>query len=274
MSKKLTYEEQLSLIKDKNDGLKVKELSEKYQIAECTIYNIIKRGAKEYKIANKRYSVNSEYFKDINTEEKAYWLGFLYADGYVRMKYDRSGELKLKLGRKDKEHIELFKKCLESTHPIKDFESIVVVNDKEHKSDVSSVSIYNTEIVQDLYRHGCTNCKTFTIEFPELREDLIRHFIRGYFDGDGHVIMTDSNRCIGLTSGSFEFLEGLNNILNDNLGFKFGVYEKNGNCRVLEIYEKNKIHSMYKFLYNNSEIFLNRKKDRFDNYYLAIEPIL
>lgn len=274
MSKKLTYEKQLSLIKDKNDGLKVKELSEKYQIAECTIYNIIKRGAKEYKVANKRYSVNSEYFKDINTEEKAYWLGFLYADGYVRMKYDRSGELKLKLGRKDKEHIELFKKCLESTHPIKDLESIVVVNEVVHKSDVSSVSIYNTEIVQDLYRHGCTNAKTFTIEFPELREDLIRHFIRGYFDGDGHVIMTDSKRCVGITSGSYDFLEALNNVIGDFLGFKFGVYKSGDNCKVLQIFEKDRIHSMYKFLYNDSTIFLNRKKDRFDNYYLAIKPIL
>lgn len=274
MSKKLTYNEQLSLIEDKNNGIKVKELSEKYQIAECTVYNIVRRGAKEYKIANKKYSVNSEYFKEINTEEKAYWLGFLYADGYVRMKYNRSGELRLKLGRKDRHHIELFTKCLESNHPIKDTESIVVINDKEHKSDVSLVSIYNTEIVQDLYKHGCTNKKTFTIEFPELREDLIRHFIRGYFDGDGHISIEKGYNFgrVGLTSGSHNFVISLVNILK-SFDISTNITERE-TYYICEITNKNNIYKFEKFIYTNSTISLYRKKEKFDmidytsNFYL------
>lgn len=266
MAKKLTYEEQLSLIKDKNDGFKVKELSEKYNIAEVTAYNIIRRGAKEYKVANKKYTVNDNYFKTIDNEEKAYWLGFLYADGYVRMKYERSGELRLKLGIKDREHIELFTKCLESNHPIKDTESTVFVNGKEHKSDVSLVSIYNTKIVKDLYEHGCTNAKTFTIEFPELREDLVRHFIRGYFDGDGHISIKKNrkNAIAGLTSGSDLFIEYLNkHFIENGIEFKISI---NNNCKILYVYRYDDILNLYNYLYKDSNINLYRKKEKFIEY--------
>ena len=63
---------------------------------EKTVSDIIKRDGNPHIIANKKYTVNENYFENIDNEEKAYWLGFLYADGYVRMKDGRSGELKLK----------------------------------------------------------------------------------------------------------------------------------------------------------------------------------
>jgi hypothetical protein len=65
--------------------------------------------------------------------------------------------------------------------------SYVTVGDRKYESDCSTFSIYNTKIVSDLYKHGCVNNKTFKIKLPKLREDLIRHFIRGYFDGDGCI---------------------------------------------------------------------------------------
>lgn len=175
---KLTIEQELEVIKLKNNKIPVKKIMEQFNIkSNQTVYDIIKRNGRSHQIANKKYNVNSSYFKDINTEEKAYWLGFLYADGYVRLR--RSGELRLKLKQTDKKHIELFKKCIESTHPIKDSVSIVKYSDnKISKSKSSYISINNTKIVRDLIKLGCVNAKSFIIKLPKLKHDLIRHFIR------------------------------------------------------------------------------------------------
>ena len=115
----MTTEQEIEIIKKKNNGFKNKQIMLEYSIkSPKTIYDIVKRkGIK--KIANKKYDVNENYFSSIEGEERAYWLGFLYADGYVRIK-GKSGQLTLKLSSKDRDHIVLFNKCLESNYPIKE----------------------------------------------------------------------------------------------------------------------------------------------------------
>ncbi len=105
----------------------------------------------------------------IDNEYKAYWLGFLYADGYVRMKYNRSGELKLKLSSKDKEHILLFNKCISSNYPIKDLVSTILYKGQKSNSNVSTVSIYNTKIVNDLIKIGCVSKKLFLSDYQKMK---------------------------------------------------------------------------------------------------------
>ena len=86
----MTTEQELEIIKKKNDGVKLSVIMEEYSIkTPKTIYDIIKRNGIK-KIGNKKYNVDENYFSIIDNEYKAYWLGFLYADGYVRMKYNRS----------------------------------------------------------------------------------------------------------------------------------------------------------------------------------------
>ena len=65
----------------------------------------------------RKYKVN-EYFFDTLNEKSSYWLGFLYADGYVRLKDGKSGELKLKLKNTDKNHIQKFLLDIKSEAPI------------------------------------------------------------------------------------------------------------------------------------------------------------
>lgn len=214
-------------------------------------------------IANKKYDVDENYFENINTEEKSYWLGFLYADGYVRMKNDRSGELKLKLKRSDKNHIELFKKCLGSTHKITDGISKVTISGRTYTSECSTISIYNTKMVNDLISHGCMNNKTFKISLPNLREDLMRHFIRGYFDGDGHITNSKKNYFqIGIL-GNEKFISSLYDLLN---GYIIGDIYKHKKGKVFNLHIGNNYSCIRirNYFYDNSNIYLNRKKIIFD----------
>ena len=277
-----TTEQELEIINKKNSGEKVSNIAQEYGIQKHLVYQILKRNGREKVIANKKYEVDENYFENIDTEEKAYWLGFLYADGYVRMiKYksgaDRYGELKLKLSIKDKKHLDLFKKCVGSSYTIKDAESITINNGKHSYSVCSTLRITNIKIVKDLFKHGCINKKTYKLNFPILAENLIRHFIRGYFDGDGSISITKFKayqnkkgkinngytRTVNFTSGSLSFLMDIQNILHTKINttnLKVGLYKK---AYRIHWYSRNDINNVYNYLYKDSTIFLERKKEKF-----------
>jgi len=259
--KRMDKDTEKLVVSDKKNGKTLKYIMEKYNIKSTrTIYQIIKREGKEYVIPNKKYDVNADYFENIDTQDKSYWLGFLYADGYVRMKDGRSGELKLKLKKSDKKHIELFRKCIGSTHKIIDGISKVVVSGRTYESECSSLSVYNTKIVKDLFSCGCVNNKTFKINIPKLSSDLIRHFIRGYFDGDGCVCGMKKRIRFGFTSGSNMFLQQLKNILIKEC--KLG--DNKINNFDISWTRKGDLLNFYHYIYDNSTIYLKRKKEKFD----------
>lgn len=258
---------ELEIIKDKQNGMSIKDLVKKHNIKSVkTIYDIIERKGKK-KLPNKKYNVNSKYFKNIDSEEKAYWLGFLYADGYVRMKENRSGELRIKLKRADKEHIKLLNRCLESNYKIKDLNSKVVVEGKQHNSKCSSLSIYNTEIVQDLFDKGCINNKTQKIRLPNIEDNLMRHFIRGYFDGDGSI-SNSKNRpnsySLTVVSNKY-FNENLIDYIKRKLDISYYFITEKDNFTILHITRRKDVLKMRDYLYEDSTFYLKRKKDIFEN---------
>ena len=106
---KLIKEQESEIIKLKKDDIMNKEIREKFNISTTTIYKIIQRNGRDHLIPNKKHNVDKNYFEIINTEDKAYWLGFLYGDGCVCISSKR--KLKsLRLKRTDENHIDLFKK--------------------------------------------------------------------------------------------------------------------------------------------------------------------
>lgn len=270
MNNRLTLIEELEIIKLKNEKIMTnKNIMCKYNIKSIkTIYDIINRNGREKIIANKKYNVNENYFKHIDTEDKAYWLGFLYADGYVRIIKNRSGELKLKLKKSDRNHIELFKKCIETTVNITEHISKVTVNEKTYYSEIVQIIICNTKIVKNLFEHGCFNNKTFKITLPKLDDNLMVHFIRGYFDGDGCISKRNNNNNNYTISflGNEIFINQLRNYLIENCLNNERIYINNhGSIKKLNISYIENCRKIKNYLYGNSTIYLKRKKDIFDS---------
>lgn len=265
---KETLYPELEIISKRKEGMKVKDIMIFYNIrSRRTFYQILERNGRNHFVGNKKYEVDDEYFEVINTEDKAYWLGFLYADGYVRLNKGRSGELGLKLKNSEYYHLELFNKCLKSNYPIKtDIVSKVTKNNKEYTSLVCYLRICNTKLVKNLMNLGCVNAKTYKIKLPHLREDLMRHFIRGYFDGDGciHKIKKSNNDYnISILSNDF-FIESLRDYLSKEFeSNKIYVREK-GNIKCLSISNNNDCIKFKEFIYKDSIIYLQRKKNIFD----------
>jgi hypothetical protein len=198
----------------------------------------------------KKYNFNEYFFHEVN-EKSAYWLGFLYADGYTRMKNGKSGEVKLKLKDTDRNHIELFLKDLGCDKPIK--------CGVDKKSKFCSVTVYSNIMVKQLFELGCVNNKTQKIRLPKLDEVFMPHFIRGYFDGDGSIskVKNRPNSFVVSLCSNKEF----NNELVKFLGYgKPYIYE---NYSVIKINKIMDITNFRDYIYPKAITFLERKLLKF-----------
>ena len=217
-----------------------------------------------------KYFLNEYFFEEIDTEEKAYWLGFLYADGNVYYKQTKYGNVRLKLSSKDRAHLELFLKSLNSNSIIKDGTSNVKYKNIISNSDFSYISLWNTKLSNDLVNKGCVPNKTFKLVYPKfLTDNLINHFIRGYFDGDGTISITNNKKRIGKQKvackfiGTYNFLSGVQSIL-ENKGIKSVLFKYNSIFILNISLRDNNLIKFRDFLYKNCSIFLERKKVKFD----------
>jgi hypothetical protein len=153
--------------------LKAKEIGKILNIDRRVASKYLKEAGIVFSKYNKT-DINSEIFDQIDTEEKAYWMGFLFADGCVSDK----GSIELSLQLLDLPHLEKFKKFLKYDGKIyaDHFRCRLCFRDQK--------------IAQDLRKWGCIERKSLVLEFPKkeaISYLLLPHFIRGYFDGDGHI---------------------------------------------------------------------------------------
>ena len=225
--------------------------------------------AQEYLYKSKygKYFVNQSYFETIDNEWKAYWLGFLYADGYV-INQKRNGKSEncvgLTLSIKDKNHVQKFLNSLQSDSPV----ALYKTNYKDYMCAKSYIT--NQKLVQDLCKCGCVPNKSLILTFPTfdiVPQHLLRHFIRGYFDGDGCVsINKESCSVIINFLGTKEFLSKLQDILFETCGLrKTKIQQKRGSkAYYIEYGYIYAIKKFYNYLYKDCNIYLERKLNKFD----------
>jgi|SRR5437660_9429602 len=129
--------------------------------------------------AHRKYSLNEAFFEKIDTEDKAYWLGFLTADGTVGNDY-----VKLALQERDAEHLYKFTSSLQSNHPI-----VLRKNTLQGKVyRYAEVWIGSTRLVTALKQLGVGERKSFTVSpCEQVPINLLPHYWRGIFDGDGFI---------------------------------------------------------------------------------------
>lgn len=231
----------------------------------------ISRWLKNFNIKLKDYRefqlpYNIHVFDKIDTEEKAYWLGFLYADGCVSYRMDtKSYETKLELSGVDIEHVKKFKTLFQDT---RSNEMI-----KAHKRIYKGKELYycryricNEYLAKSLIALGCTIKKSLTLTFPDIKifsnPDLVFDFIRGYVDGDGsltHQIRKNGTKNPRISIiGTREFLEGV-------IGFfpQFsGIHNKKE--KIFQVYAYGqKAQEIANKLYGHATIYLDRKYEKF-----------
>lgn len=252
-----------SIIQKYQDGYSGLQISEIYNMPSGSVYRILKEN--HICIRNNsdalRYDVDDAFFDIIDTEEKAYWLGFLMADGYLT-----PNGLGVALAKQDELHIEKFKKTIKSKGVI-----------HEYKTKGYSESVYCRLIVtsrrlhNDLCKYGCVENKSLILKYPtNLYDKLDRHFIRGYFDGDGSLIISKGENYGLKLCGTYEFLTTVIAKLNFNIAeynFNSQIYQSKRmigkNNYYISYGGKRKVYAIARWLYDNSSISLDRKFSKY-----------
>jgi len=269
MSKKMTRYK-LDKYKDEIINLYVDEklscakIAKLYNAHLCGIYDALKRWdikTRNLSESHKLYKVNDNYFKKIDNEEKAYWLGFIYADGYIT----KPSNIGIALKDVDDLHLKKFLKCINSDYPINYY-----VSSGYGECNYARIIINSVEMFNDLLSKGVKLKKSLVIEFPDeqiVPKELQLAFIRGYFDGDGSLILSKNSINIKLC-GTEEFLSKVIEVFNEVSQYKFQKklfkrYNDEKNNYYISYGGRYKVISILSKLYDDANIFLDRKIEKY-----------
>lgn len=224
---------------------------------------------------------NHNYFDNIDTPNKAYWIGFIWCDGSVMTrKRENSSEylLKIDLMYQDEEHLKKLNKDLDSEYKVKIYKGC---NGFKKDYKICRLSIYDKHFVLNLInRYGIFSHRTdITFLLLHIPNEYKRDFIRGVLDADGsfHKYKTKDNGSIRdkfnlRFGGSPELLRYIEDyliekgIIND---FKRKISkrheDRDGNYFQITLSGKQNVMNTLSLLYDNSNISLNRKYDKYIN---------
>lgn len=247
-----------SIVNNYLSGETIEKISKDLNVSHWIISRILAEEKIEIR-KNRKYFFDESCMEELDEEWKAYFLGLLLADGCIRKD---SLVIKLSLSKKDEEILLPIAEKLD-LH-LKYSESKKVYSKKTNKyynnSEMAHLIICSKKICLDLSKYGCTPNKSLILKWPtNVSDSMINHFIRGYFDGDGWITHTT----FGIIS-SLEFCIGLQKFFNEKLAIKSYIVNAGKVYRLL-VHKRSSIQKLYNFIYNDSSIFLNRKKNKFHN---------
>lgn len=213
---------------------------------------------------------NVNFFKKW-TPEMAYVLGFFAADG--SMFRNKWGIHYVCFYSTDRYIIERIRKVMGCDHKV----SVKRYGKYPTFADLYLIQIGSKEMYDDLIDLGMKPNKSLDLKFPKIPSSFMSHFVRGYFDGDGHISpcryrkkgrnYLSSIIILGFTCGCRKFLEGLRASLMSHAKVKGGTLFFADGHRLC--YSKNDSRRLYEFMYRDcGGLFLERKKSIFDRYFL------
>lgn len=257
-------------------NISCRSLGFKFGLSQVSISRTLKKNGikiRPLSEVNRKYSLDEHYFDTIDTEEKAYWLGFLYADG---CNFEKRHCVSLGLQEQDKDAIEKFCSCIGFNGPIK----FININSKNPKWSNAYRVYFNSQHLSDRLKElGCFERKSLTLDFPtenQVPDYLIRHFVRGYFDGDGSFIVARNyTRILKNVYKKFkisiisteQFCVKLQKLLVSKIGIDPTIgkrfKDKDTSTRYIEITNTKKTFLFLDWLYKDATIYLNRKYNKY-----------
>ena len=244
-----------------NNNISTRQLGEMYNVSKTVISRILKENNIVLDHNNRKYQLDINTFETIDTNEKAYWLGFIAADG---CNYERSSNASiiLNIHQRDKEHLEKFRKFVNG----KDLEIKEYIQNTgfSNNTPMCKIVINSKKMSQDLSNKGIVPKKSLILEPPKIDKKFFLPFILGYFDGDGSIYKTNQNLYHISFEGTKELLEWINSILNISTRLE-KRNENDKNNYYIRCGGTNKVYNIMSKLYNSTSVHLNRKYEIYQN---------
>ena len=269
---KVSEEIQNQVIEAYKNNISLREIEQKFQVTRATVSKFLEKKQIKTTKGNhyRKYFHKEDFFEEIDSEEKAYWLGFMFADGYITEKRQGYGQdmfgITLKID--DETHLIKFKNSISSTNPINYDYSKIKMGAPQCK-----ILMTSQKTVDDLISHGCVKHKSLILKPPiGVSDQLLRHFIRGYFDGDGSIVKTHTPGRNFITNeycysvnivGTKEMCEWLQEFFSMGSVTK---EQRRGNSYYYSLGGRLQLQKFYHLLYDEATIYLDRKYDRFKEF--------
>jgi hypothetical protein len=237
---------------------------EKY--SQQTIFRLLKKNNVDTSLdleslsrAKTKYKIDRNYFEKINTRDKAYILGLLFADGAVCKNVK---QVRLKLT--DVDLLKTVNKHLKYNKPL-----IKLTKEKDHHKDISMIIICCSKIYNDLIKHGCKPNKTYDSHLPVVSKKYMPDFCRGFFDGDGCIYYTKKYQASEVSMVStVDFCAELGEyLLTQNIKTSYSQNKRHDDrILTLRIRDIQSVINYYKLIYKNigGQIFLKRKLEHYN----------
>lgn len=259
MSKPLVPKEEYdNIINLYKSGLSQAKIGKIYNVKWYIIGKILrKRGIQSRDDSHKsrKYTIDENYFDSIDTKNKAYIIGLLWSDG---CNYPPQHRVKIELQERDRNILDKINSEIKSNKPLA-FNNLN--NSNSNWQNTYRLDITNKHISDKLAELGMVQNKSLILKFPEwLSLSFYAPFLRGYFDGDGHIEW-DKTRFITIASTQ-QFCEYVKNFCKTHLGIECSICNtanKDSNTKLLYICGKAKIKKFLDFIYKDADLYIERK---------------
>ena len=247
-------------------GKLLKEIADEFHTTRATVSKLLKKNG--FEVDRFTYHFNEHYFDQIDSQDKAYILGLLWADGHNRV--DRGGVI-LELQEDDKELLEKINNITENERPLRK----VALNDKNPSWKNQYNLLWQSKHLSNvLNQYGMCQRKSLVLKFPEwIDKELYPHFIRGYMDGDGCVCYMKQNNKIQVSMvGTRMFLEDVQKIC-DNIGVKaYITHDTRANEVICSLSIVSNVCSIrfLDWLYSNANLKMERKYNKYQQFLNSI----
>lgn len=251
MGKKIIFSnEQIQDIKNMYKTYTITKIAKKYNCSHQTIKRLLIKENIEIK-RNRKYTFNENIFEKVDTAEKAYWIGFITADGYIN---EKRAFLHIKLQYKDLKHLEKFAKFINYSGNIKtEYHNIT-------NNPLCVIELNSRKFINSLIKLNIRQRKSANEHVAPIPEEFIKDYIRGIIDGDGSINKKNINIC-----NSIEVLTFIKKYLNSKCYTTIGKICEH--CNTYRIYICNNRKIALNHLYYDNCVCLNRKYDFIKNNY-------
>jgi intein-encoded DNA endonuclease-like protein len=236
---------------------RVKQVASEFGVNEKTVRNILKQyriPTTPRELRNKKYIFDMDYFKDIDSDSKAYMLGFVFGDGSVK-----EDKLSIEVSLKDECVLRSFQYLLGSKPPQ------IQQRTRKRNGTVtksSTINVCGRQFVDHLKAFGLLGSKSTTIQYPSIKFDS--GFIRGLSDSDGCIRIDKQNRVLwSLISSRHMCLSVCEKLKSFKIHSRI-LFTKYDGLDRLVITRKSDAIKLREFLYpNNNVVCLDRKQSIF-----------
>lgn len=270
--KDFSYDEKQKIVEMYNNGISTVKIGEEFKVGHKVIARVLDQfGIKRVGNGKRKFKLNEYYFDEIDTPNKAYILGLLYADG---SNFTPKQTVSISLEENDGYILDRIRNELQYERPLEYLDYSQKHDFGYNYQNQYRLSIFSKHMSEELDKKGVKKNKSLILEFPKFIDaSLLKFFVLGYFDGDGSLCpnYTKNGKFQPLVTftSTESFCKDLQEYLRNELSIPCGnIYDAschNGVTKVLSFSGTQQVKKFLDWLYMDADMYLKRKYEKYKN---------